>query len=386
MLRSSMAPRMNGSMPTAKAFLDQLLACDLSSNADGHARVHLRDLQFGSTLARAGALPVAADWAELFGGWTEVQVLDRYTWQSAGRLGLGYRLVLGNAQDRRGCEQRMYVDVEGGLIRSIDVLSPGCHPPVPAGSSSAAACHPSMKENGDDRYGTRLVDPARTGGWPARSPAGRPDERHGTVPAASRPPGAHCLLRSPAGVGRSVRDRSGGTPPPPAGVQAPPPRRRRRRLLLSLLSVVAVGIVGYAVSDGGDAPTPPRAPGTEVPEPTALSPLDLQPGDCYNAAPLPADGSAAPISSVEAVPCTDPHTAQVITKLGYAGQDYTDVVETRASEDCARETQALLRPEVLADPAYSFGQIHPTSLSWPRTTTIACIVVTGTPMTGSSLT
>jgi hypothetical protein len=151
------------------------------------------------------------------------------------------------------------------------------------------------------------------------------------------------------------------------------------------LSVVAIGIIGYAVSDGGDAPTPPRAPGTEVPEPTALSPLDLQPGDCYNAAPLPADGSAAPISSVEAVPCTDPHTAQVITQLGYAGQDYTDVVEARAPEDCARETQALLRPEVLANPAYSFGQIHPTALSWPRTSTIACIVVTGTPTTGSSL-
>jgi hypothetical protein len=177
----------------------------------------------------------------------------------------------------------------------------------------------------------------------------------------------------------------GSPPPPPAGSQAPPPRRRSRRLLLSLLSVVAIGIIGYAVRDGGDASTPPRAPGTEVPEPTALSPLDLQPGDCYNAEPLPADGSDAPISSVEAVPCTDPHTAQVITKLGYAGQDYTDVVETRASEDCARETQALLRPELLADPAYTFGQIHPTSLSWPRTPTIACIVVTEAPTTGSSL-
>jgi hypothetical protein len=151
------------------------------------------------------------------------------------------------------------------------------------------------------------------------------------------------------------------------------------------LSVVVIGIVGYAVRDGGDAPTPPRAPGTEVPEPTALSPLELQPGDCYNAAQLPADGSDAPISSVEAVPCTDPHTAQVITKLGYAGQDYKEVVDKRAPEDCMREAQALLRPEMLVDPAYTFGQIYPTSQSWPRATTVACIVVTGTPTTGSSL-
>ena len=148
--------------------------------------------------------------------------------------------------------------------------------------------------------------------------------------------------------------------------------------------MVALGTIGYAVSAGGDAPTP-RAPGTEVPQPTALSPLDLQPGDCYNAEPLPADGSDTPINSVEAVPCTDPHTAQVITKLGYAGQDYTDVVETRAPEDCMRETQALLRPEVFVDQDYTFGQIYPTSLAWPRTTTVACIVVTDTPTTGSSL-
>jgi hypothetical protein len=150
--------------------------------------------------------------------------------------------------------------------------------------------------------------------------------------------------------------------------------------------VVTVGVVGYALTDGRDASTPKRPAGTEVAEPTALSPIDLQPGDCYNAAPLPADGSDAPISSVEAVPCTDPHTAQVITKLGYAGQDYTDVVETRAPADCARETQALLRPELLVDPAYTFGQIHPTELSWPRTPTIACIVVTEAPASGSALT
>lgn len=173
--------------------------------------------------------------------------------------------------------------------------------------------------------------------------------------------------------------------PPPDSSPTPPPRRKRGRLWLALLAAVTVGIITYALVDGRDASAPERAPGTEVAEPTALSPIDLQPGDCYNAAPLPADGTDTPISSVDAVPCTDPHTAQVVTKLGYAGQDHTDVVETRAPADCARETQALLRPELLADPAYTFGQIYPTSLSWPRTPTVACIVVTEAPTTGSAL-
>ena len=172
---------------------------------------------------------------------------------------------------------------------------------------------------------------------------------------------------------------------PPTGPQPPPLRRRRRRLLLPLSSVVAVGLVGYAVTDADDASAPRRDPGTEVAEPANLSPLDLQPGDCYNSAPLPADGSDTRIHSVEAVPCTDPHTAQVITRLGYGGQDYDDVVETRAPQDCAREARAWVRPELLADEAYGVGQIHPDALSWQRIQSVACIVVTEAPITTSSL-
>jgi hypothetical protein len=172
---------------------------------------------------------------------------------------------------------------------------------------------------------------------------------------------------------------------PPTGSQPPPPRRKRRRLLLPLLSVVAVGFVGYAVTNAGDDSAPRREPGTEVAEPADLSPLDLQAGDCYKSAPLPADGSDTSITSVEAVPCTDPHSAQVITRIGYGGQDYADVVETRAPEDCAREAQARVRPELLTDEAYGFGQIHPEAGSWWQSQSVVCIVATETPRIGSSL-
>ena len=80
MLRSSAAPRMNGCRHMAEAFRDQLLAGDPAAKRNHlHARVHPRDLQPGSTLAHFGAWPVAAHRSQLFGGWTEVQVLDRYT-------------------------------------------------------------------------------------------------------------------------------------------------------------------------------------------------------------------------------------------------------------------------------------------------------------------
>ena len=96
MLRSSVTPRKSGFRHTGDAFRNQLFWGDPAAGRGGlHAPVHLRDLQPGSTLARVGALPVAAYRAQLFGGCTEVRVLDRYTWQFAGRLGLGYRLALG---------------------------------------------------------------------------------------------------------------------------------------------------------------------------------------------------------------------------------------------------------------------------------------------------
>jgi hypothetical protein len=127
---------MSRPMQMAETFLDQLLAGDVAALRESlHPRVHLRDLQPGSTIARVGAWPVAADLAQLFGR-AEVHVLDRGSWQFAGRLGLGYRLLLGSPPDRRECEQRMYLDVEDGLIRSIDVLSSGWHPCVPIGGSA----------------------------------------------------------------------------------------------------------------------------------------------------------------------------------------------------------------------------------------------------------
>jgi hypothetical protein len=232
-----------------------------------------------------------------------------------------------------------------------------------------------------------------TSGLPGASAAGPPVPRPAGGdgrPAHDRPgpagPGIPGPYAPPPAWSGAFPTGPPATAPPPTG--APPARRRRRwlRLLLPLLAVVVIAIVGSAISNEcGEDSAPPRAPGTEVAEPTTFSALDLQAGDCYNAAPLAADGSDTRITSVEAVPCADPHNAQVVAKLAYAGQDYTDVVDRRAPEDCTRETEVRLRPELLTDPAYSFGQIHPTAASWLLGPSVACIVVTAAPVTGSAL-
>jgi hypothetical protein len=151
-----------------------------------------------------------------------------------------------------------------------------------------------------------------------------------------------------------------------------------------VLTVAALGIVGVVVSDGGD-PAPTPTPEADVVEPTTVSALDLQPGDCYNAAPLPADGSSVPIGSVEVVPCSEEHTAQVVADLGYVGQDYTEVVETRAGQDCLREFQMRLRADVFSDQRYVQGHIYPDARSWQWNPSVACVIATEAPTTGSAL-
>jgi hypothetical protein len=175
-------------------------------------------------------------------------------------------------------------------------------------------------------------------------------------------------------------------PSPPVGSGPPPrpPRQKRHPVLLAVLTVAALGIVGVVVSDGGDPAATPT-PEADVVEPTTVSALDLQPGDCYNAAPLPADGSSVPIGSVEVVPCSEEHTAQVVADLGYVGQDYTEVVETRAGQDCLREFQMRLRADVFSEQRYVQGHIYPDARSWQWNPSVACVIATEAPTTGSAL-
>ena len=210
-----------------------------------------------------------------------------------------------------------------------------------------------------------------TGAWHGGAPSHPgPPEAYWQSPQWPAPP-------SPPSVPPSAMVGSG--PPPPH------PRRKRHPVLLTLLIVAGLGIVGVVVSDGGEDPAPIRTPEGDVVEPATTSALDLQPGDCYNAAPLPPEGSSVPIGSVEVVPCSAEHTAQVVANFGYAGQDYTEVVETTAGQDCQREFQARLRADVFSDQRYQPGHIYPDARSWQWNPSVACVIVTEAPTTGSAL-
>ena len=119
-----------------------------------------------------------------------------------------------------------------------------------------------------------------------------------------------------------------------------------------------------------------------------LSALDLQAGDCYNAGRLPpAPGTSTPVSTVEAVPCAAPHTDQVIAKVVYSPTDtLADVRANRAGADCESELRQKVGYATLTDPAYSTGTLVPADdTTWTAGRTIACVVMSDGPRTGSAL-
>lgn len=176
-------------------------------------------------------------------------------------------------------------------------------------------------------------------------------------------------------------------PPSPQFEPAPGgPRRRRRRRPLAIVAAVVTGLIVAAAIAGGE---PAREPDSgAVVEPGTLSALDLRVGDCYNTSVAPpAPGTSQPITTVAVVPCAEPHTDQVVAKIAYGAGDTRDaVVRDRASADCQARVGQDVDPQALAAGTFQVGWIAAgDDASWLMNRSLACIVVSATPTTGSVL-
>ncbi|MGI5129229.1 hypothetical protein ACQEVB_20660 [Pseudonocardia sp. CA-107938] len=172
--------------------------------------------------------------------------------------------------------------------------------------------------------------------------------------------------------------------PYPPGPPAPPPPRPRRRVLKVLLGIfgggmlllVALVLLGSVVGKSAPAPTRNAVDGATE-KAGRLSAIDLRPGDCYNAGQLPPEpGSTQFISTVEVVPCTTPHTDQVIDKISYRVADDLDAVrDRRAGADCDKAYAAKLSAAAAKDATVQRGLILPRdAATWARHPVVACTV------------
>jgi hypothetical protein len=230
-------------------------------------------------------------------------------------------------------------------------------PPYPAGPVGTQ--QPWMPYPGPGQPGGPYPGPAAGGRTPGpypSPPAGPPARPHARYPA---PP-----------------------PAPPAR-----PRRGRRALLVFVLLVVALfGVAAVAVAT---RPEPVRVADTgAIEQPGTLSVFELQPGDCYNPREAPPPpGQTQPISFVEAVACTSPHSSQVVTKIPYGlGDTRESVLGGRADADCSREFQAKLDPSAFTDPTLKPGRLAPADdPTWLRNRAVACVVFSETPISRTLL-
>lgn len=162
-------------------------------------------------------------------------------------------------------------------------------------------------------------------------------------------------------------------------------------VVFGIPGVLIVGTIVYMALRGDPAPTAPATAGPAPSQaaesgPKLLTLVQLKAGDCFNSVPIPPDGSTVSIGSVEGVPCSDPHTRQVVNTFAYPNTTWESDGDAKSSVHCASAFDTKLRKEIRADGRYLPARIHgDLRSSGQNTVYVACVVGTEAPTTGSAL-
>lgn len=154
---------------------------------------------------------------------------------------------------------------------------------------------------------------------------------------------------------------------------------RTRDGLLTLCLVAALALAGAC---GGDEPT--RDESGSISETDDVTPNSLQVGDCFN----DPDESASEVTSLEAVPCDEPHDNEVFHVFDLEGDEFPggDEVRRLGAEGCEAEFEGYVGAP-LAESGLAIVPVTPTEGSWndtdDRTILCAAYNADGSPLTGS---
>jgi hypothetical protein len=145
---------------------------------------------------------------------------------------------------------------------------------------------------------------------------------------------------------------------------------------------VVVAIIVAIVASQGHAK---RSSGGQISHKGNLSVFDLKVGDCFN---NPTDTSNG-VASVQAIPCTQPHNAQIYAKFSLtAGADGAypgdSALNDQASKGCSDDTEDLNQSAVTSSMTPRF--LIPEEDTWNNNERMAsCMVVNPTATLTSSL-
>ena len=150
---------------------------------------------------------------------------------------------------------------------------------------------------------------------------------------------------------------------------------------LLIIIAAAVFVTGACSSDSQTDAT--RDESGEITEQEDIGVFRIRTGDCLM---LPGE-LGSQVETLEAIPCAEPHNAEVLTTTMIADGDYPglDAVIAQAEEDCLREFQRITGNDFMTDPDWDMTFLYPTQESWEQIDDreIVCIV---TPLAGGTTT
>lgn len=207
-------------------------------------------------------------------------------------------------------------------------------------------------------YGQRPQDPPPPGPYGAPPPP--PQDPYGAPPPVAN------LPSSPYGAPPQGQFSGQYMSPPPPNLPPPvPPKPQRTKTIVTIAVIVALlavaGVVAYVFSN-----TAKRDEATgQVTKEGALTVFDLKEGDCFDNAP--ADDKE--VETVKAVPCGQPHDAEVLalitmttTSATYPG---TDKVAAEVEQLCVDKVGDRLDRSKITD-RLDMLYFYPTAESWKQ--------------------
>ena len=157
-------------------------------------------------------------------------------------------------------------------------------------------------------------------------------------------------------------------------------------LLKRVIGGAAIGGVAIFAGTGAFDDETTRTEDGHIVESGGLGAFAMRVGDCVQ---LP-DENSDQVASVEGVPCTEAHDAQVYAEfdLATAGFPSDADMDALGVQGCTERWAAAIGSAYEADTAFDFTFFSPTETSWAeddREVTCMVISVDGSPLIGSKL-
>ncbi|WP_280664304.1 MULTISPECIES: septum formation family protein [unclassified Kitasatospora] len=192
--------------------------------------------------------------------------------------------------------------------------------------------------------------------------------------------------------GQSAGQQFGGPATAPPGYFPPAkPKRNPFRVAyfsaLGVVFVVGIGVVAFGLLSGNLKSSAAQVDGNgNVTKSGGLDLRNLTTGQCFNE---PSTADQNQVGGVEAIPCAQPHDAQVIGFSMLTDDSYDEAtVKSEAGDACQQTSNGPTVDQTKLDSSANVIDFIPTAQSWAnldRRVTCAVDNGTGTKLTGSVL-